>query len=300
MSEIAQGAVPGTEVAELSAPPLTRLPTAWLDLTANMSFVAHSRLAIQDLLDGLRLWRLATTLGWLDIRLRYRGSMLGPFWLTLSTAVMVGALGFLYSALFVMDLRTYLPFLTLSLVLWNCLAGLVGDACLCISDAEGIVRSVRLPFTIHAIRCLVRNGLVLGHNVIVVVAVFAIFSAWPGPLALLSIPALLLWVVDAVAAALLLGSVCARFRDVPPIVGSVVQIAFFVSAIIWKPEQIGGRPIWLQGNPFFSIIEVVRAPILGDLPSHLTYASAVGWSALLCLSAGIVFARARGRLAFWV
>lgn len=300
MDQIAQGAATGTAVAEYPAPALTRLPTSLLDLTADMSFVARFRLAFQDVRDGLRLWRLAATLGWLDIRLRYRGSMLGPFWLTLSTGVMVGALGFLYSSLFAMDLRSYLPFLTLSLVLWNCLSASVGEACLCFTEAEGVIRSVRLPYTLHPLRCLVRNSLVLLHNVGVVVVVFAIFAVWPGPLALLAIPATLLWVVDGVAAALLFGAVCARFRDVPPIVGSVMQIAFFVSAIIWKPEQIGGRPVWLQGNPFFSIIEIIRAPILGDLPSHLTYASALGWSALLWVAAVVVFARARGRLAFWV
>jgi lipopolysaccharide transport system permease protein len=162
------------------------------------------------------------------------------------------------------------------------------------------VRSVRLPYTLHALRCLVRNALVLLHNVVVIAIVFAIYGVSPGWTVLIAIPAALLWVVDAIASALLLGAVCARFRDVQPIVGSVIQIAFFVSAIIWKPEQIGGRPVWLQGNPFFSVIEVVRAPLLGEMPSHLTYASALGWSGLLCLAAWLVFVRARARIAFWV
>ena len=71
-------------------------------------------LAVRDVVDGLRLWRLAVKLAWLDIKRRYRGSMLGPFWLTLSTAVMIGALGVLYAALFHMDVSEYLPFLALS------------------------------------------------------------------------------------------------------------------------------------------------------------------------------------------
>ena len=66
--------------------------------------------------------RLAWTLGWLDIKLRYRGSMLGPFWLTLSTGIMVGSLGVLYSTLFHMNMHEYLPFLSLSLVLWGFLS----------------------------------------------------------------------------------------------------------------------------------------------------------------------------------
>lgn len=47
--------------------------------------------------------------GWLDIKLRYRGSILGPFWLTASTAVMVAAMGVLYAYLMNMDVHKYLP-----------------------------------------------------------------------------------------------------------------------------------------------------------------------------------------------
>ena len=104
-------------------------PPAILDLTSDRGRRAQGQLAYVDLAEGLRMWRLSGILGWLDIRLRYRGSLLGPFWLTLSTGIMVAALGFLYSALFKMDVKEYLPFLALSLVLWNFPRG-VGIRCL--------------------------------------------------------------------------------------------------------------------------------------------------------------------------
>ncbi len=89
-------------------------------------------------------------LAWLDIKLRYRGSMLGPFWLTLSTAVMVGAMGFIYAALFHMNLRDYLPYLALSLVLWGFLGALVADACVGFTQNDGMIRSLRMPFSLYA------------------------------------------------------------------------------------------------------------------------------------------------------
>ncbi len=271
-----------------------------IDLTSDLSFGARNRLAWRDVGDAFGLLRLAAILGWLDIRLRYRGSLLGPLWLTLSTAVMVGALGFLYSTLFQMDVSDYLPFLALSLVLWNFLGTLVSDACICFTAAEGIVRSVRLPFTLHAIRCVIRNVLVLAHNVVVIVVVDVVFCLWPGADGLVAVPGVVLWLVDGMAVCLLLGAICARFRDVPPIIGSVMQIAFFISAIMWKPAQIGGEKLWLQLNPFYALIEIVRAPLLGELPSAMTYASAIGWSVLLCAGAWMLFMRTRGRIAFWV
>lgn len=268
-------------------------------LQADATAAARQSHARDDLLVGSRMWRLACTLGWLDIRLRYRGSVLGPFWLTMSTAVMVAALGLLYSTLFKIELRSYLPYLTLSLILWNYLAAVVGDACLGFTQAEGIIQAVRIPFTLFATRVSVRNLLILGHNIVVAVAVFAIFRIWPGADALLSIPGLLLWLVDSFAATLLLGTVCARFRDIPPIVASVMQIAFFISPIIWKPEVLTNS-WWLPLNPFYTLLEIVRAPLLGEMPGDLVYLSAVGYSIVFCALSWVVFTRLRGRLAFWV
>ena len=158
---------------------------------------------------------MAMTLGWFDIRLRYRGSVLGPFWLTLSTAVMVAALGVLYSALFKMELHDYLPYLAVSLVLWNALATVVGEACTCFLQSEGMIRSMRMPFTLYAGRVLVRNLLVLAHNVVVILIVYAWFDVWPGVLAIEALPGLAIWLLDALAACMLLGALCARFRDIP-------------------------------------------------------------------------------------
>ncbi len=276
----------------------SRVPV--LELTADMSLATRSRMAIADVRQGLGLFRLSFVLGWLDIKLRYRGSLLGPFWLTLSTAIMVGSLGVLYSALFKMELHDYLPYLALSLVLWNFLGSLVSEGCACFTDSESLIRSLRMPYLLHALRVAVRNVLVLAHNIVVIAGVFAIFMVAPKASALLALPALLLWAVDAVAVIVLLGAFCARFRDVPPIVASVMQLAFFLSPIIWKPELLGAKARFLPLNPFYALFEIVRGPLLGDIPSLTTVASALGYSALLCGLSWMLFVRVRGRLAFWV
>ncbi|MBV9750702.1 MAG: ABC transporter permease [Acetobacteraceae bacterium] len=277
-------------------------PAHLLLLQSGLTVGARQHLALADCRDAVVMWRLALILGWFDIRLRYRGSLLGPFWLTLSTAVMVAALGILYSKLFRMELHDYLPYLALSLVLWGFLSTLVSDACGCFTGAEGMIRSMRMPHSLHAVRVVVRNLLILAHNVVVIIAVYAWFDVWPGSVFLLALPALLLWTVDGLAVCLLLGPVCARFRDIPPIVASVMQIAFFVSPIIWKPDLLQGKAgaLMLLLNPFYTLLEIVRAPLLGAVPSGPIWASALGYSLALWVGAWLLFARVRGRLAFWV
>ena len=277
------------------------IPAADLRLQSDLTWHARQAQAIADVTGAAKLWRLAATLGWFDIRLRYRGSVLGPFWLTLSTAVMVSALGVLYSALFKMELHDYLPYLALSLVLWNYLSGLVAEACTCFTGGEGLIRAVRMPFTLYAARVMVRNTLVLAHNIVVILAVYAYFDVWPGWRAIGVVPGMLLWTVDGMAICLLLGALCARFRDIPPIVGSLMQIAFFISPIIWKPELLKGveREL-LPLNPFYSLLEMVRAPLFGAVPDGIVWLSALGYSAVLLGITWVVFVRVRGRLAFWV
>ncbi len=260
----------------------------------------QTALAWQDIRDGLRMWRLGVTLGWLDIRLRYRGSLLGPFWLTISTAVMVGSLGVLYATLFHMNLREYLPFIALSQVLWGFISGMIGDGCTCFTQAEGTIRSMRMPFFVHAVRCLVRNVLILAHNVVVIAVVFILLKINPGWGGFLAVPALALWTIAGLSICLPLGGVCARFRDIPPIIASVLQIAFFVTPIIWLPKQLGPYMHFLLLNPFFDMLEVVRAPMLGtDAGSHV-WAAATAITFVLAGLSFLIFARARARIAFWI
>ncbi|MBB2174791.1 ABC transporter permease [Gluconacetobacter johannae] len=257
--------------------------------------------ALRDIGAGLAMWRLALSLGWLDIRLRYRGSALGPFWLTLSSAVMIGAMGVIYGRLFHMDLRGYLPYLALSMILWQVGVGAVlAEACTCFTDAERTIRSVRLPFFLQAMRLMVRNAIVFGHNIVVPLGVFLLFGIWHGAAMLLAAPGVALWLVDGLASALLLGSICARFRDIPPIVGSVVQVAFYVTPVMWSASQLKGRDWWFELNPFYPLLEVVRGPLLGQVPAPRIWAEAGVSSALLCLVALYVFSRSRSQLAFWV
>jgi lipopolysaccharide transport system permease protein len=98
----------------------------------------------------------------------------------------------------------------------------------------------------------------------------------------------------------LLGTFCARFRDIGPIVASIMQIAFFLTPVIWQPQQLGEHAVYLPLNPFFTLIEIVRAPLLGNTPSEVTWLSALGYSLLLCAVSWTMFVRARGRIAFWI
>ena len=190
---------------------------------------SQAALALLDLAQGARAHHLWYLLAWQDIRRLYRRSVLGPFWLTVSMGALVGVLGTLYGMLFEVDSADYVPFLALGFIVWTLISGVITDGCKVFINAEGIIKQVGLPLSIHVYRLLWRHLLILFHNAAVFVVVAAVFAVWPGWTGLLALPGLVLLCLNGIWAGLLLGIVSARFRDVPPIVTSVVRICFFVT-----------------------------------------------------------------------
>ncbi|UBU64117.1 ABC transporter permease (plasmid) [Acidithiobacillus ferrooxidans] len=272
-------------------------------LSADRGWGQRFQLAATDLKDGVRLWRLIWTLGFSDIKLRYRGSTLGPFWLTISMGVQVAAMGFLYADLFHTDIHTYLPYITISIVLWGYLNTLITDGCVCFSSSDALIKGTRMPFTVHAARSVVRNTIVLAHNLVVVVVVFAIMGVHESLYLFAAIPAFALWVIDGFAISLLFGAFCARFRDVPQVIMAIMQVAFFVTPIIWNAKVLESHPeadLLIRLNPFFYILEILRAPLLGTPMTVDMVLKALIVSAGVVIISAIGFARTRGRIAYWV
>lgn len=256
--------------------------------------------ALADLLTGVQRWRLAWALARLDIRNRYRGSVLGPFWMTASTAIMVTGIGLLYSTLFKIPIAEYLPWLAVSLLVWNTLSQTIGDACNSLISAEGVIRQMPLPYTVHVLRFVLRNVIVAAHSLPLIIVVLVIFGAIPGVEAVLAILGLALLAVNACAVGLLLGTVCARFRDLAQIVANVMQLAFFLSPVIWKPSLLGESARWLPLNPFYALIETVRGPLVEGGATIVVWVAAFAYTALISAIALAFFVRFRGRIAFWV
>lgn len=272
-------------------------------VSADRGWVHRLQLAAADIREGAKLWRLSWALGVSDIRLRYRGSVLGPFWLTLSTAIMIGSMAFLYAALFQTDIHIYLPFLGVSIILWNYLSALVSDGCNCFIQANSLIKNTRMPFSVHASRSVIRNTIILAHNAVVVIGLYIIMDKSISLYALWAIPGCLLWLIDALAVSLLLGSFCARFRDIPQIVASILQIAFFVTPVMWYANILLAHPrafMLIRFNPFFYLLEAVRAPLLGTALDFNAVVKILIVSAAIVIVSGVGFVRTRGRIAYWV
>ena len=281
-------------------PPRRDVTAAARGRPAQAAAPSQAALALRDLAQGARAYYLWYLLAWQDIRRLYRRSVLGPFWLTLSMGALVGVLGMLYGMLLGVESADYVPFLALGFIVWTLISGVITEGCTAFINAQGIIRHVGLPLSIHVYRLLWRHLLILAHNAAVFVVVAALFAVWPGWTGLLALPGLVLLCLNGLWAGLLLAIVSARFRDVPPIVTSIVRICFFVTPIIWMPELMPDRPLVLDANPFFHLVEVVRAPLLGQVPRLGSWIAVLVMTAAGWLVTFAFFRRYRRRIAYWV
>ena len=257
-------------------------------------------LAVRDIYDGFIKFRLWSMIGWRDIKQRYRRSTLGPFWLTLSMAFMVTGLGLVYGTLFKMDLRTYLPFVCLGLILWEFISKSILEGSTSFLMLEGLIKQIRLPLTTHIASTIWRNVIVLAHNAVIYVVIATIFGLNPGWQALWFVPSFILVVLNLTWIALMLAILCTRFRDVSLIIQSVVQMLFFVTPVFWSPSLMPDRTVLVHGNPFFHMIQLLRLPLLGNDPGIESW---IFLLVMLCLGWGatfLLFTKFRRRIAYWL
>ncbi len=240
---------------------------------------------LADICQGLMKWRIWSMLAWNDVRRRYRRSGLGQFWLTLSMATMIGGLGFVYSRLFHIDVAGYLPYIAVTFVFWGVISPLVNDSCNAFSENENLLRQTYLPRSLFVFRVIARTFIVAAHNVLIIPVVFVYFGVGLNFNIFWLAVGLALVLANGFWIGFFLAIVCARFRDIPQIVTSIMQIVFFVTPIMFKPEQLASRGIsMLKWNPFASLLEVVCDPILGMQPSNWALASC-----LVMAVAGLLF-----------
>ncbi|MFY9190573.1 MAG: ABC transporter permease [Lawsonella sp.] len=264
------------------------------------------RRAFQDLIDGWKADELWIMLGWQDIKQRYRRSTLGPLWITIATGVMAVALGLLYSLLFNEDLSYFLPHVTLGLIMWGFIAGCIQDGAQVFIANEGLIKQLPAPLSVHVYRLVWRQLLFLGHNMIIYLILLVVFRPSLGWDVLLFIPGLLLLMLNGVWVSMFFGIIATRFRDVAPLVDSLVQLAFYMTPIVWTTrtlysnEAMSQRAKLAELNPLYHYLEIVRSPLMGLDVAPYHWAVVGGCTVIGFILMLLVMRKARGRVSYWV
>lgn len=256
---------------------------------------------LRDLWQGWRDYReLWLTVGLFDIRKRYRRSVLGPFWITISLGAFILGLGFIYSPLVGGGTASFLPFVAFGFIAWQFISQLVLDGCNVFIANGPIIQQLQAPLSIYIYQTIWRHLIILAHNLLIYVVIALLYGIWPSWQTLLVVPGIILVGVNGVSIGMLLGTLCARFRDIPPIVQTITQMMFLLTPILWRPNQIPGRELFYLLNPFYYLVEIIRAPLEGRAPSLFVWTVVLAMTAAGFVVSLLFFSRFRNRIAYWL
>lgn len=254
----------------------------------------------QDMFHAAARWRTWVLMGNQDIQLRYRRSVIGPFWISLSLAALIFALTILYSQIFDQPFGDYLRWLSSGFLVWFLLSSMLIEGCSIGTEAEAQLRSAAIPITVLAARMVYRNSIVFLHNALVVVALALIFGFVPTVQTLWIFPGVATVLIIGFLVANIVGPICLRFRDLQQVVVNVVQIIFFLTPVLWRPEQGRVSSVFVEYNPFYHMVELVRAPLLGNVPTEQNWIIVLSVMGVLLVFSVITLSVSRKKIFLWL
>jgi ABC-type polysaccharide/polyol phosphate export permease len=256
--------------------------------------------AVRDLRDVFVRSMMWSSLASADIRSKYRLSTFGSIWITMTTGAMVLAIGLFYGQFFGQDMHSYLPYFTASYITWSFIASVFGEASTTLVGSGNLIKSSQMPIVFHIMRMMQRNLIIVLHNAVVLAAIWP-FVRWTlYPSAVLSLVGLVLLYLFLVGVSAVISIVCVRYRDIPPLIQVLIQFLFFLTPIVWYPENIHRGMAVLQLNPVSYMLIIVRDPILGRPVEIQTWIIAITLAAASLMAGSLMYVRFRRRIAYWV
>jgi ABC-2 type transport system permease protein len=288
--------------------------------------------AFADLRDGFANRGLWGHLGWQDIKQRYRRSVIGPFWITITQGVIALGLGLLYSQLFHIPVGTFLPYISTGFIIWGFISGCLTEGMDTFIANEGLIKQLPAPLSVYVLRTVWRQTLMLAHNMIVYVIIVAIFftnldhryslntgNCDPGFTGIChpglgwysfsAIPGLVFLAINAGWVTLLLGIISTRYRDIPQVINSIIQLLFYLTPIVWPIDQLQTGGVrsgnswalpFVNANPLFHFVQVVRAPLIGQAVSIKSWYVVIAITIVGWVLALVAMRNYRARVSYWV
>lgn len=253
-----------------------------------------------DFAAPFRQWRTWFLMANQDVRLRYKRSVIGPFWISLTLVATILGIGLLYSLIFRQEFVSFLTFFACGILAWNFLSTLLSEGVGAVVEADHHLRSVPIRMTVLSSRTVYRNLLIFGHNALVVLVMLVLFGHQFSLTAFLAIPGIFAYVLLGFFWTVTMAPLATRFRDIPQVVTSILQMMFFLTPIFWRPEFISERPVITEANPFYHLLEIIRAPLLGDLPTATNWAVTLAIVAFLGALAAATNGYTRKRIFLWL
>lgn len=257
---------------------------------------------ISDYFRGLREVTVWSYMAIFDTKARYKRTLLGPLWTTINGIVFIGLYSFVFPRLFKSSIDDVLAFIAAGYFVWSMISITITEISTVLWGYGDVIKLTSTSPNTLFMRALMRNLIVFLHHLASYYFVVAFYGIYPTHILLV-----FLTMIPVAAFVLGLGQVFAfinlRFRDVEQLLASIILALFFFTPILWPPQMIdpamvgNNLPWYILYNPFYYMIEIMREPMLGNMPNLKYLVIACGISCVSLLMGFISYVLHRHRVA---
>lgn len=259
------------------------------------------RAGMIDIAEGLRRHHLWLTLARDDVRVQYKRTLLGQFWITLGFGFFIAAISVLWTEILARDIVIFVPWFAIGITTWHLLTAAINEGATTFISASGTIHNIPLPLSVHIFRSITRHLINYGHNFVIVVIVLFVFPPPLNASMMLVLPGYVIILTSAIATKLVLGILGARYRDFSYGIRMVMTPMFFITPILWIPDMLSSSRMWMaQLNPFAHFIAIIREPLLGRTPTALNYEVTITISLVLMLIGIRLLGKHRWKVPYWI
>lgn len=238
----------------------------------------------------------------ISLRTRFIRTTLGPFWETVSTAIFISFAGVLWAKIFNQDVRSFVPHLFTGMIVWKFYSGIINSGCSAYVENAAMIKSIKHDFLIHNFKNVTKDFLLFLCNLPLCIIVIFILGERINLNIFFFFINLPIIAITSVCLSYLLSLLCLRFRDFTYLISSLMQLIFFFTPIFFKPEQLGPKGIMYVVNPNFiyHYVEILRQPLLGNIPTFLNYFVTIFFTFFLLILSVLVYKKYNSRVAYWI
>ena len=221
-----------------------------------------------------------------DFKNKYRNSVLGMAWSFLSPLGLVMVIGIVYSLVFRVPAKDFIPYLFSGIIPWTFINIVADSGTTSFINAQGYIKQTQVPVEIFPVRAVAGAFINLLISLLAFFAVYLIIGLENfSPRMMMIIPALVIWLIFGIGWANIVSVINVYIRDFQPLQALVFQALFYATPIIYRVDMIPPeyKLIYLL-NPLYYMMEILRQPLLGqNVPGIVYWMIALGFSVTIFL-----------------
>jgi lipopolysaccharide transport system permease protein len=240
-----------------------------------------------------------------DLDKRYKRSFFGIGWSLLRPLSMTFIFCVVFGKLFNIPMEEYAPFLLIGMTTWQFFTESLIQGSYSFTLGAAYIRQQHVPLAIFPLRTILGSGF---HSLIALAMALLVALFFKGsldPLALLTlIPAVVLLFVLCWSLAIVSGVMYTHFPDTSHLLEILLQILFYVTPILYRPDTIAERSrlaLLVEWNPITSLLALIRVPVLeGTAPALHHVQVSLLFTAVVATIAVWLLRRLERTLIFWI